>query len=104
MIKAILSQILRTPIHSTTSLRRRTQTAPIDLLRLLLDVNAQLVAVLLLDLLISELFGLVHRAIELYNQALSPTLRQLALYGPLVVDKSLVLVGCPLCGIRFPRC
>jgi len=73
-------------------------------LRLLLNVNAQLVAVLLLDLLVAELFGLVQSAIELRNQTLSPTLRQLALYGPLVVDKSLGLVGCQLCGIRFPLC
>jgi len=40
---------------------------PVDLLRLFLDVNAQFVAVLLLNLLISELFDLVDSAIELRN-------------------------------------
>ena len=49
--------------------------APIDLLSLFLDVDAQLIAILLLNLLISELFGLVDSAIELRNQTLSPTLR-----------------------------
>jgi len=48
---------------------------PIDLLSLFLDVDAQLIAILLLNLLISALFGLVDSAIELRNQTLSPTLR-----------------------------
>ena len=52
---------------------------------LLLDVDAQLVAVLLLDLLVAEFFGLVHSAIELRNQTLSPTLRQRAFFLGLVL-------------------
>jgi hypothetical protein len=55
---------------------------PIDLLRLLLNVNAQLVAVLLLDLLVAELFGLVQSAIELYNDCL-PYPAAAAFFGPL---------------------
>jgi hypothetical protein len=59
---------------------------PIDLLRLLLDVNAQLVAILLLDMLVAEFFGLVHSAIELRNQTLSPLpLRQRAFFLGLVL-------------------
>jgi hypothetical protein len=65
---------------------------PIDLLRLLLDVNAQLVAVLLLDLLVAELFGLVQSAIELRNQTLSPTLRQRAFFLGLVLPGYFTLV------------
>jgi hypothetical protein len=61
----------------------------IDLLRLLLDVNAQLVAVLLLDLLVAELFGLVHSAIELCNKTVSPTLRQRAFFFGLVLPEQL---------------
>jgi hypothetical protein len=48
-----------------------------------LDVDAQLIAILLLNLFISELFGLVHGAVELANWALSLALRLLAFYGPL---------------------
>ena len=59
---------------------------------LLLDVNAQLVAVLLLDLLVAELFGLVHSAIELRNQTLSPTLRQRAFFLGLVLPGYSTLV------------
>jgi hypothetical protein len=65
--------------------RRQAGLQPIDLLRLLLDVDAQLVAVLLLELLVAELFGLVHSAIELRNQTLSPTLRQRAFFLGLVL-------------------
>jgi hypothetical protein len=64
-----------------------------------LDVNAQLVAVLLLNL--SELFGLVHGTVELCNETVSPTLRSLAFYGPLVVDEPLSFVVSQLSGIRF---
>jgi hypothetical protein len=60
-----------------------------NLLRLLLDVNAQLVAVLLLDLLVAELFGLVHIAIELCNETVSPTLRQRAFFLGLVLPEQL---------------
>ena len=37
--------------------RRQAGLQPVDLLRLLLNVNDQLVAVLLLDLLVAKLFG-----------------------------------------------
>ena len=71
---------------------------PINLLRLFLDVDAQLVAILLLNLLVAELIGLVHSAIELRNQTLSPPLRLLAFYGPL---DPLGFAGSQLSGIRF---
>src|ERR1700738_2376974 len=45
--------------------RHQAGLQPVDLLRLFLDIDAQLVAILLLNLLVAALFGLVHRAVEL---------------------------------------
>ena len=42
----------------------KLELQPVDLLRLFLDVNDQLVAVLLLNLLVAELFGLAHGAVR----------------------------------------
>jgi|SRR6516164_3253944 hypothetical protein len=65
---------------------------PVDLLSLFLDVDAQLIAVLLLNLLISELFGLV-TVLSSCATRLSPlTLRQRGFFLGLVLPGNSTLV------------